>query len=167
MGAVAKEREVAEGEGYGRPEARNDGDLGGTWGQLVLLRGGRVLGEGQAGLSPGDHTQVRFRGVGGGGDNGIEQAGAQGGAPSNEGGTSQTLERIMEMMRLQGEQLQIVAASTRGLQKEVEGLKSGNGKEQQCEEKGEAFPPLLVANVERTESAPEGVLSPLDRMNHC
>ena len=39
------------------------------------------------------------------------------------------------MMRLQGEQLQILAASTSGLRREVEDLKSGKGKEQQREEK--------------------------------
>ena len=34
------------------------------------------------------------------------------------------------MMRLQGEQLQILAASTSGVRKEVEEVKSGKGKEQ-------------------------------------
>ena len=114
-----------------------------------LLRGGRALTEGQDALSPGDHIQVRFRGVGGGGGNEVEQAGASGGTPGGEGGPIQTFERMMEMMRLQGEQLQLLAASTSGLRKEVEELKSGKGKEQQREEKEEAIPPLLVAQVEK------------------
>ena len=36
----------------------------------------------------------------------------------------------------------------------MEDLKSGKGKEQQREEKGEAVPPLSVANLEKMESAP-------------
>ena len=51
-----------------------------------LLRGGRALSEGQAGLCPGDHIQVRFHRVGGGGDNEAEQAGAPGGTPGVRGG---------------------------------------------------------------------------------
>ena len=58
------------------------------------------------------------------------------------------------MMRLQGGQLQILAASTSGSRKEVEDLKSGKGKEQQREEKEEAIPPLSLASVEKMESAP-------------
>ena len=45
----------------------------------------------------------------GGGGNEAAQGGAQGGAQSGEGGAGQALERMMEMMRLQGEQLQILA----------------------------------------------------------
>ena len=88
-----------------------------------------------------------------GGDE-VQQARAHGGAPSGEGGTGQTIERMMEMMRLQAEQLQILAASTSSLRKEVEHLKSGKGKEPQPEEKEEAIPPLSVARVEKMENAP-------------
>ena len=56
--------------------------------------------------------------------------GAQAGGHIGEGGAGQTLERMMEMMRLQGEQLQIVAPSSSDLRKEVEDLKSGKGKVQ-------------------------------------
>ena len=84
----------------------------------------------------------------------MEHAAASGGMPGGEGGASQTLERMNEMMRLQREQLQLVAASTSGLRKGVEDLKSGKGKEQQREEKEEAIPPLSVAQVEKMENAP-------------
>ena len=100
-----------------------------------LLRAGRALSEGQAGSCPEDHIHVRFRGVGGGGDNEVEQDGATGGTPGGDGGMSQTLERMMEMMRLQGEQLQIVAASTSGLRglgeewvaEDMDGVEGGAG----------------------------------------
>ena len=59
----------------------------------------------------------------------------------------------MEMMRLQGEQLQLLAASTTGLRKEVEELKSSTGKEKEEEEKGEPIPPITAANVARMEAA--------------
>ena len=59
----------------------------------------------------------------------------------------------MEMMRLQGEQLQLLAASTSGLRKEVEELKSSKGKEKE-EEREEPIPPITAANVARMEAAP-------------
>ena len=129
-------------EGWCQWQVRGVGDLniavmeisGAPGDKWWLLRGGRALNEGQDGLCQGDHIQVRFHGVGGGGNNEVEQAGATGGTPGGEGGASQTLERMMKMMKLQGEQLQSLAASTSGLRKEVEDLKSGKGKEQQREE---------------------------------
>ena len=102
----------------------------------------------------GDHIQVRFRGVGGGGEGEAGQARAQGGPPGGEGWTGQALEKMMETMRLQGEQLQLLAASTSGLRKEVEELKSGKGREKQQEEKEEPIPPISVANVEKMKAAP-------------
>ena len=57
-------------------------------------------------------------------------------------------------MRLQGEMPHILATSTSGLRKEVEAMKSGKRKEQQCEEKEEAIPPLSMPNVEKMESTP-------------
>ena len=81
------------------------------------VRAVRALNEGQDGLCPGDHIHVRFRGVGGGGDNEVEHARAIGGTPGSEGGTSQALERMMEMMRLHGVQLRILAAGTSGLKR--------------------------------------------------
>ena len=60
----------------------------------------------------------------------------------------------MVMMLLQGEQLQLLAASTSGLRKEAQELKSGKGKEKQHEEKEEPIPPLSMANVEKMEGAP-------------
>ena len=59
----------------------------------------------------------------------------------------------MEMMRLPGEQLQLLAASTSGLRKEVEELKSSKGKEKE-EEREEPIPPITAANVARMEAAP-------------
>ena len=47
-----------------------------------------------------DHIQVRFRGVGGGGEGEAGQAEAQGGPLGGEGGTGLALEKMMEMMRL-------------------------------------------------------------------
>ena len=64
------------------------------------------------------------------------------------------LEKMMEMMRLQGEQLQLLAASTSGLRKEVEELKSSKGKGKEEEEKEEPIPPITAANVARMEAAP-------------
>ena len=127
---------------------------GAPMGAWWLVRGGRVLCEEKEELYIGDHIQVRFRGVGGGGEGEAGQAGASGGTQGGEGGTRQTLEKMMEMMRLQGEQLQLLAASTSGLRKEVEELKSGKGKEKQHEEKEKPIPPILVANVEKMEGAP-------------
>ena len=63
------------------------------------------------------------------------------------------LEKMMEMMWLQGEQLQLLAASTSGLRKEVEELKSSKGKEKE-EEREEPIPPITAANVARMEAAP-------------
>ena len=48
----------------------------GTW---WLVRGGRVLRDEAETLYEGDHIQVRFRGVGGGGEGEAGQARAQGG----------------------------------------------------------------------------------------
>ena len=107
-------------------------------------------------LYEGDHIQVRFRRVGGGGE------GEAGGPPGGEAGTGQALEKMMEMMRLQGEQLQLLAASTSGLRKEVEELKSGKGKEKQREEKEEPIAPISVANVEKMEAAPHPLADPAD-----
>ena len=44
---------------------------------------------------------------------------------NNGGGEVPTLERMMEMMRLQGEQMKLLAASTVGLREEVEELRRG------------------------------------------
>ena len=78
----------------------------------------------------------------------------RGGPLGGEGGTGLALEKMMEMMRLQGEQLQLLAASTSGLRKEAEVLKSGKGKEKHQEEKEEPIPPISVANVAKMEAAP-------------
>ena len=130
----------------------------GVWGAPMgawwLVRGGRVLCDEMEELYEGDHFQVRFRGVGAGGEGEAGQAVASVGPPGGEGTTGQTLEKMMEMMRLQGEQLQLLAASTSGLRKEVQELKSGKGKEKQQEEKEEPISPLSVANVEKMEGAP-------------
>ena len=64
------------------------------------------------------------------------------------------LEKMMEMMRLQGEQLQLLAASTSGLRMEAEELKSCKGKGKEEEEKEEPIPPITAANVARMEAAP-------------
>ena len=106
---------------------------GAPMGAWWLVRGGRVLCDETEALYVGDHIQVRFREVGGGGD----------------GEAGQPLEKMMEMMRLQREPLQLLAASTSGLQKEVEELKSGKGRDKQQEEKEEPIPPISVANVEK------------------
>ena len=119
--------------------------LGDNW---ELLRGGKVLCEGHTRLSPGDHIQVCFRGVGGGGDNELEQGGAQWGGPNCEEGMGQTVKRMLSMNRLQAQRLRILATSRSGLRKEVGDLKTGKGKEQQSEAKEEAIPPLAVANLE-------------------
>ena len=119
-----------------------------------LVRGGRVLRDETEALYEGDHIHVPFRGVGGGGEGEAGQAGAPGGPPGGEGGTGRALEEMMEMMRRQGEQLQLLAASTSGLQKEVEEFKSGKGKDKQEQEKEEPIPPITVANVEKMEGAP-------------
>ena len=105
-------------------------------------------------LYTGDHIQVRFRGVGGRGADEARQDGASGGTQGGKGGTGQTVERMMEIMRLQGEQLQLLAASMSGVGKEVEELKSGKGKQKQRKEKEVAIPPLSAANVEKMEGAP-------------
>ena len=91
-------------------------------------------------LHTGDHIQVRFRGDGGGGEGEAGQAGASWGPQEGEVGMGQTLAKKMEMMRLQGEVLQLLAASTSGMRKESEELKSGKGKEKQKEEKEEPIP---------------------------
>ena len=88
---------------------------------------------------------------GGGGEEG--QARAQGGPLGGDNG-AMALEKMMEMMRLQGEQLQLLAASTSGLRKEVEELKSSKGKGKEEEEKEEPIPPITAANVARMEAAP-------------
>ena len=95
-----------------------------------------------------------FEASGEGGDDQAAQGGAQGGGQSGEGGAGQALERMMEMMRLKGEPLQLPPASTSGLRKEVEDLRSGKGQEQQHEEKEETIPLLSLASVEKMQSAP-------------
>ena len=100
-------------------------------------------------LYEGDHIEVRFRGVARGGQGEAGQAGAQGEPLGGEDGTGQVLEKIMDMMRLQGEQLQLLATSTNSPRKQVEELKSGKGKKKQQEEKEEPIPPISLANVEK------------------
>ena len=87
---------------------------------------------------------------GGGGKEGQDKE--QGGPLGGDNGAL-ALEKMMEMMRLQGEQLQLLAASTSGLRKEVEELKSSKGKEKE-EEREEPIPPITAANVARMEAAP-------------
>ena len=48
---------------------------------------------------------MRFRGVGGRGEGQAGEAEAQGGPSDGEGGTGLALGKMMDMMRLQGEQL--------------------------------------------------------------
>ena len=48
----------------------------------------------------------------------------------------------------------MLAASSSGLRKEVEELKSSKGKEKEEEEKEEPIPPITAANVARMEAAP-------------
>ena len=128
--------------------------MGGTRTDVVVgSGGGRVLRCEEESLIEDDHIQVRFRGVGGGGEGEEGQAGVQGGPLGGDSGAL-ALEKMMEMMRLQGEQLQLLAAGTNGLQKEVEELKSGKGKEKQQEEKEEPIPPISVANLAKMEAAP-------------
>ena len=78
-----------------------------------------MLDAGRPGLSQGNHVHVRFGGLGEDGDDEAAQGGPQGGAQIGEGGASRTLERMMEMTRLEGEQLQILAAWKRASRKEV------------------------------------------------
>ena len=80
----------------------------GTW---WLVRGGKVLRGEEEKLYEDDHIQVRFRGVGGGGEGEEGQAGPHEGPLGGDSGAL-ALEKMMEMMRLQGEQLQPLAAST-------------------------------------------------------
>ena len=83
-----------------------------------LVVEGRSWGGAGSLLEGGMHVQVRLRGVGGAGDGGVDQQ-------NNGGGEMPTLERMMEMMRLQGEQMKLLAASTVGLREEVEELRRG------------------------------------------
>ena len=116
-----------------------------------MVRGGRVLQDMGEDLFEDDHIEVRFRGVGGG--EGKEGQDKEQGGPLGGDNGALALEKMMEMMRLQGEQLQLLAASTSGLRKEVEELKRSKGKEKE-EEKEEPIPPVTAANVARMEAAP-------------
>ena len=81
----------------------------GVWGAPMgarwLVRGGRGLRDETEELYEGDHIKVRFRGVGGGGRR--DRLGHRGGPPGGGGGagTGQALEKMMEMIWLQGGQL--------------------------------------------------------------
>ena len=66
----------------------------------------------------------------------------------------QALEKMIEMMKLQGKQLQLLTAIIRVWPKEVEELNSSKGEDKQQEQKEEPTPLLSVANVERMERAP-------------
>ena len=109
-------------------------------GEWWLVRGGEgVTGHGGGPVRGRPHRGPFPRSWrGGGGEE--RQARAQGGALGGDNGAL-ALDKMMEMMRVQGEQLQLLAASTSGLRKEVEELKSSKGKEKEEEEKEEPIPP--------------------------
>ena len=143
------QRQVEGMDGLKQAVGRVWGAPAGDW---WMVRGGRVLRDMEEDLFEDDHIQVRFRGSGGGGEGKEGQDKEQGGPLGGDNGAL-ALEKMMERMRLQGEQLQLLAASTSGLRKEVEEFKSSKGKEKE-EEREEPIPPITAANVARMEAAP-------------
>ena len=113
-----------------------------------LVVEGRSWGGAGSLLEGGMHVQVRLRGVGGAGEGGVDQQ-------NNGGGEMPTAERMMEMMRLRGEQMKLLAASTVGLREEVEELRRGAAvKNKGGEPKEEEIPPLTTSAVKSLEQSP-------------
>ena len=130
-------------------------DGGEPWGGWEEIAGGSRWGVNRGGgctggeLREGDHIPVRLRGISGVGE--CVEGGADGGADNGGKAPAAVLEQMMEMMRLKGEQLQLLAASTSRLRAEVEDLRKGRAEEKKIDPSTVPVHPLSLQNVEALE----------------